>query len=179
MAGARNRRNRNRKNENKKKAKTEKRAVVEAEGKREATATVKSAEGKREATGAGKTQAKAITKAGPRADAGAVVKAASKNKTGTETKERLPAVRPKAEDEATRAARFCSAAQATAESRLTCKDKTRTDTLFGAGEEANVGSWFWNGEKIGKHFSAKDEVGKPTLYLCQLKLYGINLIGEI
>ncbi|KAI4554954.1 hypothetical protein MJG53_020253 [Ovis ammon polii x Ovis aries] len=47
--------------------------------------------------------------------------------------------------------------QATAESRLTCKDKTRTDTLFGAGEEANVGSWFCNGEKIGKHFSAKDE----------------------
>ncbi|XP_011963111.2 G protein-coupled receptor associated sorting protein 3 [Ovis aries] len=157
MAGARNRRNRNRKNENKKKAKTEKRAVVEAEGKREATATVKSAEGKREATGTGKTQAKAISKAGPRADAGAVVKAASKNKTGTETKERLPDVRPKAEDEATRTARFCSAAQATAESRLTCKDKTRTDALFGAGEEANVGSWFCNGEKIGKHFSAKDE----------------------
>ncbi|KAG5194258.1 hypothetical protein JEQ12_020619 [Ovis aries] len=47
--------------------------------------------------------------------------------------------------------------QATAESRLTCKDKTRTDALFGAGEEANVGSWFCNGEKIGKHFSAKDE----------------------
>lgn len=55
-----------------KKAKTEKRAVV-AEGK-EATATVKSAEEKREATGTGKTQAKAISKAGPRADAGAVVK---------------------------------------------------------------------------------------------------------
>ena len=128
MPGAKNRRNRNRKNENKKKAKTEKRAVVEAEGKREATDTVRSAEGKREATGAAKTQAKAISKAGPRADAVAVVKPASKNKIVTEMKEHLPDVRPKAEDEANRAARFCSAAQATAESRFTGKDKTRTDT---------------------------------------------------
>uniref|UniRef100_A0A8C6CSF2 G protein-coupled receptor associated sorting protein family member 3 n=1 Tax=Moschus moschiferus TaxID=68415 RepID=A0A8C6CSF2_MOSMO len=157
MAGAKNRRNRNRKNENKKKAKTEKRAVVETEGKREATDTVRSTEGKREATGAAKTQAKAITKAGPRADAVAVVKAASKNKIVSEMKEHLPDVRPKAEDEATRAAPFCSAAQATAESRFTCKDKTRIDTWFGAREEANVGSWFWNGEEIGKHCSAKDE----------------------
>ncbi|KAF4026896.1 hypothetical protein G4228_019505 [Cervus hanglu yarkandensis] len=157
MAGAKSRRNRNRKNENKKKTKTEKRAVAEAEGKREATDKVRSAEGKREATGTAKTQTKAITKAGPRADAVAVVKAASKNKAVTEMKEHLLDVRPKAEDEAARAARFCSVAQASAESRFTCKDKTHINTWFGAGEEANVGSWLWNGEEIGKHFSAKDE----------------------
>lgn len=80
----------------KKKAKTEKRAVVEAEGKREATATVKISPRRKEGGyWYRQNPFKAISKAGPRADAGAVVKAASKNKTGTETKERLPDVRPK------------------------------------------------------------------------------------
>lgn len=51
------------------------------------------------------------------------MKAASKNKTGTETKRASARCPSQAEDEATRTARFCSAAQATAESRLTCKDK--------------------------------------------------------
>ncbi|XP_061034677.1 G protein-coupled receptor associated sorting protein 3 [Eubalaena glacialis] len=160
MAGVKNasRKNRSRKNESKKKAKTEKRAGVEAEAKREATAVVRSV---------AKTQAKAIAKAGTQEDAVAEVKAASKNKIVTEMKEgALADFSPKAEDEATRASRFCSVAEASAESsaesRSTCKDKTGIDTWFWAGEEASVGSWFWNGEEAGNRFSAKDE-GKADI----------------
>ncbi|EPY73772.1 G-protein coupled receptor-associated sorting protein 2 [Camelus ferus] len=105
-----------------------------------------------------KTPAKAVAKAGPQEDAGAKMKAASKNKIVTEVKEgALSDFRPKAEDEATRSSRFCSVAEASAESRSTCKDKTGVDTLFWAGEEASDSSWFWNGEESGNHICAKDE----------------------
>ncbi|XP_031528521.1 G protein-coupled receptor associated sorting protein 3 [Vicugna pacos] len=156
MTGVKNasRRNRNRKNENKKKAKTEKRAGVEAEAKREATGVVRSV---------AKTPAKAVAKAGPQEDAGAKMKVASKNKIVTEVKEGAPSdFRPKAEDEATRSSRFCSVAEASAESRSTCKDKTGVDTSFWAGEEASDSPWFWNGEESGNHICAKDE-GKANV----------------
>ncbi|XP_057573370.1 G protein-coupled receptor associated sorting protein 3 [Hippopotamus amphibius kiboko] len=152
------RKNRNRKNESKKKAKTEKRAGLEAEAKTEATGVVRSV---------AKTQAKAIAKARPQEDAMAEVKVASKNKVVTEMKEAaLADFSPKAEDEATIASRFCSVAEASAESRSPCKDKTGIDTWFWAGEEASVGSWFWNGEDAGNRFSAKEEgkadIGPPS-----------------
>ncbi|NIG58422.1 protein BHLHb9 isoform X1 [Pontoporia blainvillei] len=156
MAGVTNasRKNRSRKNESKKKAKTEKRAGVQAEAKRVATGIVRSV---------ANTQAKAIAKAGTQEDPVAEVKAVSKNKIVTEMKEgALADFSPKAEDEATRASRFCSVAEASAESRSTCKDKTGIDTWFWAEEEASVGSWFWNGEEAGNRFSAKDE-GKADI----------------
>ncbi|XP_004443501.1 PREDICTED: protein BHLHb9 [Ceratotherium simum simum] len=137
------------KNESRKKAKTEKRAGIETEAKREAAGIV---------TPVAKTQAKAIVETGSQADAVAERKAVSKNRIVTQMKEgALADFSPKAEDDATRVSQFCSMAKASAESRSTCKDKAGIDTWFWAGEEGSVGSWFWSGEEVGNHSSTKDE----------------------
>lgn len=136
------------KNESRKKAKTEKRAGVDANERREATCIV---------TPRAKTQAKAIPKAGSQAHGVAEMKAISKNRIVTEMKEGgLADFSPKAENEASRVSQLCSVAEASAESRSTCKDKAGIDAWFWAGQEANVGSWFWS-EEAGNHSRAKDE----------------------
>nr|XP_008540661.1 PREDICTED: protein BHLHb9 [Equus przewalskii] len=141
MAGA--------KNESRNKAKTEKRAGIAAEAKREVSGIVKSV---------AKTQAKAIAKTRSQADAVAETKAVSKIRIVTKTKKgALADFSPKAESEATRVSQFCSVAEASAESRSPCKNKAGIDAWFWAGEEGSVGSWFWNGEEAGNHSSAKDE----------------------
>lgn len=114
------------------------------------------AEAKREAARAAKTPAKAVATAGSQADSVAEMKAVSKNKVVIEMKGgSLANFSPKAEDEATRASRFCCVAEASAKSRSTRKDKAGVGACFWAGEGTSVGSGFWNGEQTGNRSRAK------------------------